>query len=97
MSDLLTTRLTLLDQPAHRHLIVGSQIGLEKEGLRVDPRGHLALTPHPPALGSALANPRITTDYSEALLEFITAPHRSHDAMLAAPVELTAALHSLAG
>ena len=83
MSDLLTTRLTLLDQPAHRRLIAGSQIGLEKEGLRVDPRGHLALTPHPTALGSALANPRITTDYSEALLEFITAPHRSHAAMLA--------------
>jgi len=83
LSDLLTTRLTLLDQPAHHPLIAGSQIGLEKEGLRVDPQGHLALTPHPAALGSALANPRITTDYSEALLEFITAPHRSHAAMLA--------------
>ena len=48
--------------------------GFEKECLRVDPRGHLAQTPHPLALGSKLTHPWITTDYSEALLEFITPP-----------------------
>lgn len=48
--------------------------GIEKESLRVTPEGHIATTPHPPALGSALTNPYITTDYSEALLEFITPP-----------------------
>ena len=46
--------------------------GLEKESLRVDTQGHLAQTKHPPRLGAALTHPYITTDYSEALLEFIT-------------------------
>ncbi len=46
--------------------------GIEKESLRVDANGVLAMTPHPEALGSALTHESITTDYSEALLEFIT-------------------------
>lgn len=49
-------------------------IGLEKESLRVSKKGTLSQTPHPEVLGSALTNPYITTDYSEALLEFITPP-----------------------
>lgn len=48
--------------------------GYERECLRVDASGKLAQTPHPPALGSKLTHPWITTDYSEALLEFITPP-----------------------
>jgi len=48
--------------------------GLEKESLRVNNQGKIAQTAHPKALGSALTNPYITTDYSEALLEFITPP-----------------------
>lgn len=48
--------------------------GVEKESLRVTPNGTLAQTPHPHALGAALTHPHITTDYSEALLEFITEP-----------------------
>ena len=51
--------------------------GVEKEGLRVDPTGLLTATPHPAALGSALCNSRITTDYAESLLELITIPHHS--------------------
>lgn len=50
----------------------GFRKGVEKEGLRVDRNGFIAQTPHPEALGSALTHPRITTDYSEALLELIT-------------------------
>lgn len=46
--------------------------GIEKEGLRCEPDGKLSQTLHPEALGSALTHPSITTDYSEALLEFIT-------------------------
>jgi len=46
--------------------------GIEKESLRVDPDGGLAMTPHPAALGSALTNPGITTDYCEAQLEFVS-------------------------
>lgn len=49
-------------------------IGLEKESLRVCSEGTLSQRPHPEALGSALTHPFITTDYSEALLEFITPP-----------------------
>ncbi|MDR5899592.1 glutamate--cysteine ligase [Halomonas vilamensis] len=46
--------------------------GIEKEGLRVDAQGRIAQTPHPYAFGSKLTHPHITTDYSEALLEYIT-------------------------
>src|SRR5215469_12616115 len=55
-------------------LLRGGGKGLEKESLRVTQAGKLAQTPHPAALGSALTHPHITTDYSEALLEFVTAP-----------------------
>lgn len=48
--------------------------GLEKESLRVTPSGVISNVPHPPAFGSALTHPYITTDYSEALLELITPP-----------------------
>jgi glutamate--cysteine ligase len=51
-----------------------SAIGVEKETLRVNREGGIAQTPHPRALGSALAHPYITTDYSEALTELITPP-----------------------
>ncbi len=46
--------------------------GIEKESLRISPEGHISQQSHPAALGSALTNPYITTDFSEALLEFIT-------------------------
>ena len=46
--------------------------GIERECLRVSPNGEIAMTPHPRALGSSLTHPHITTDYSEALLEFVT-------------------------
>lgn len=52
----------------------GIKRGLEKESLRVDKKGNLSTTAHPIGLGSSLTHPFITTDYSEALLEFITPP-----------------------
>ena len=69
----------LEDQP---QLLRGILRGLEKESLRVDADGALAQTAHPQALGAALCHPRITTDYSEALLEFITEPHCSVETLL---------------
>ncbi len=57
-------------------VLADNRFGLEKETLRVGPDGAIAQTPHPRALGSALTHPFITTDYSEALLEFITPPMR---------------------
>ena len=59
-----------------------SRIGLEKESLRVDLEGHIAHTPHPRGLGSALTHPYITTDFSEALLEFVTPPFADADETL---------------
>jgi glutamate--cysteine ligase len=50
----------------------GGLKGVEKESLRVTPEGRVAMTRHPRALGSALTNEHITTDYSEALLELVT-------------------------
>ncbi len=72
MSNLLTRRLALLAGDAHRPLLASGLRGIERETLRVDPQGQLASTAHPPALGSALTHALITTDYAEALLEFIT-------------------------
>ena len=63
----------LIDLNQHQLLKLGLK-GLEKESLRISESGVIAQTPHPKALGSALAHPYITTDYSEALLEFITPP-----------------------
>jgi glutamate--cysteine ligase len=55
----------------------GMRRGIEKESLRSQPDGKLALTPHPAPLGSALTHPHITTDYSESQLELITGVHAS--------------------
>jgi len=56
--------------------------GIEKEGLRVRRDGTLAMTPHPPGLGSPLTHPHITTDFSESQLELITGTHASGEACL---------------
>jgi glutamate--cysteine ligase len=72
VSNQLTRRLALLDDEQHRSLLGQGLRGIERETLRVDRQGRLARTPHPVALGSALTHPQITTDYAEALLEFIT-------------------------
>lgn len=50
----------------------GIQRGLERETLRINADGSLATTGHPKAMGSALTHRWITTDFAEALLEFIT-------------------------
>lgn len=73
MSDLFSRRLALLGEHANLSLLSQCLHGIERECLRVDERGQLALSDHPAALGSALTNGQITTDYSESLLEFITA------------------------
>ena len=72
MSDLLPRRLAQLGERANLSLLSQCLHGIERECLRVDGDGQLALTPHPAALGSALTHSQITTDYSESLLEFIT-------------------------
>jgi glutamate--cysteine ligase len=73
----LETRIERLRSAGASERLSGNRIGLEKEGLRASAAGHLALSPHPRALGSALTHPFITTDFSEALLELITPPASS--------------------
>ncbi|HEX4648913.1 MAG TPA: glutamate--cysteine ligase [Steroidobacteraceae bacterium] len=65
-------RLSALVNGGEPQLLQGGRKGVEKESLRVTPQGHLAGTPHPRLLGSALTNEHITTDYSEALIELVT-------------------------
>jgi glutamate--cysteine ligase len=60
----------------------GMRCGIEKESLRAQPGGALALTPHPAALGSALTHPSITTDFSESQVELVTGVHKTVEAAL---------------
>lgn len=69
-------------------LLGGMLRGIEKEGLRMQPDGFIAKSPHPKKLGSKLTHPFITTDYSESLLELITEPK-------SAPKEALAMLRQL--
>ncbi len=67
-------QLALICKQGNPALLASGLFGLEKESLRVTEAGGIALSPHPAVLGSALTHPHITTDYSEALLEFVTPP-----------------------
>jgi glutamate--cysteine ligase len=53
-------------------LLYGGLKGIEKESLRVAADGSLSTKDHPVGLGSAMTNRYITTDFSEAQLEFVT-------------------------
>lgn len=72
MATSLEQRLAFFAAAPRQHLLRQIQRGIEKESLRADQEGILAQTGHPEAFGSALTHPSITTDFSEALLEFIT-------------------------
>lgn len=75
MTSQYQDHLKLLQHNANQHVFRGICHGIEREGLRVNQDARLAQTPHPESLGKALTHPYITTDYSEALLEFITPVH----------------------
>ena len=62
--------------------LLGIRRGIEKESLRAQASGALALTPHPQALGSALTHPSITTDFSESQIELVTGAHVTPEAAL---------------
>lgn len=67
-------RLSALVNSGQPEILQGGRMGVEKESLRVTGEAAIAQTPHPAALGSALTNENITTDYSEALIELVTPP-----------------------
>ncbi|WBF65614.1 MAG: glutamate--cysteine ligase [Candidatus Kinetoplastibacterium crithidii] len=56
--------------------------GIEREGLRVDNTGKLSCKKHPKKLGSPLTNDKITTDYSESMLELITGTNDNIDKLI---------------
>ena len=72
MKTIFEQRIEQLVRGSNPQSLKALRRGIEKESLRVTKEGCLAPTPHPKRLGSALTHPAITTDYSEALLEFIT-------------------------
>lgn len=72
MATHFETRLNAINQHSLAENLSAIKRGIEKESLRISTDGQLSQRPHQPALGSALTHPAITTDYSEALLEFIT-------------------------
>lgn len=72
MFELALRRLNRMHTVGCEKALAGGKRGLEKESLRITRSGRLATTAHPRAWGSALTHPYITTDYSEALPEFIT-------------------------
>lgn len=76
MSKALEQNLQLIIEKGQILALDGILHGIEKEGLRADSQGAISQTGHPVSLGSALTHSHITTDYSEALLEFITPAFR---------------------
>ncbi|MBG61866.1 MAG: glutamate--cysteine ligase, partial [Woeseiaceae bacterium] len=72
MRTILEKRLMQLTANNEPVIFCGGKKGLEKESLRVNEEGSLSLKKHPISMGSALKNRYITTDFSEALLEFVT-------------------------
>ena len=98
MTATLDRRLAfLLNRPEHLNLLTRSLHGIERESLRVDQSGRLALTPHPAALGAALTHPRITTDFSEALIELITGTHADHGPLLQELTDIHRFVHDKLG
>ena len=78
-------------------LLQGMLRGIERESLRMQSDGFLSQQAHPQALGSALTHPHITTDYSEALMEFITPPQNSIPQALAYLRDIHSVVHQHLG
>ena len=64
--------LKLLKNKFDKEEILAASFGIERESLRIDVQGKLAMTKHPEAFGDKLGNPYITTDFSESQVELIT-------------------------
>lgn len=62
-----------------KRYLMNCNFGLEKENVRVDENGKLALTPHPKVFGDKSKHPYIKTDFSESQVEVITPIFNSID------------------
>lgn len=74
--------MTILEENNElKKMLFDGNFGLEKENVRVDENGNLALTPHPAIFGLKEENPYIKTDFSESQIEMITPVSNSVDAV----------------
>ncbi len=77
MNRKVKKRIERLAKSGPADILSGGLKGIEKESLRVLPNGKLADSPHPIALGSPMSSKFITTDFSEAQLEFVTPAYKN--------------------
>lgn len=77
MTHIPEQRLLSLNKSSQGSLLASINRGIEREALRVNKLGTLSTENHPHFLGSKLCHPCITTDFSEAQLELITAVSQS--------------------
>jgi len=64
--------INIINDKKLNRFLTKCNFGIEKENVRVDSSGHLAMTKHPKIFGNKLKNPYITTDFSESQIEMIT-------------------------
>lgn len=64
--------LDVIQSLNYREELLKGNFGLERETLRVDGEGKLALTKHPEVFECKISHPYITTDFSESQIELIT-------------------------
>ena len=64
--------LDVIQSLNYREELLKGNFGLERETLRVDENGKLALTKHPEVFECKISHPYITTDFSESQIELIT-------------------------
>ncbi|WP_115720646.1 glutamate--cysteine ligase [Gallaecimonas mangrovi] len=88
MLNQLQRRLDALAAQDALPLLFAPKRGVEREALRIEPQGTMALTPHPKALGASLTNEFITTDFAENLMEFITPVTDSVDELMASLTDI---------
>lgn len=93
MSQPESTSASVLPTWIDSTLLQGMLRGIERESLRMQSNGYLSQSDHPKSLGSALTHPHITTDYSEALMEFITPPQDSIQKALSCLRDIHAVVH----
>ena len=64
--------LDVIQSLNYKEELLKGNFGIERETLRVDERGKLALTKHPKVFECKMTHPYITTDFSESQIELIT-------------------------
>lgn len=64
--------LDVIQSLNYKEELLKGNFGIERETLRVDENGELALTKHPEVFECKMTHPYITTDFSESQIELIT-------------------------